>query len=298
MLTPAFLVTAPVLSSAFVHRAACTSRRRRYAPARYLPRMSGVNGGIDYDIDLSSLPPSLAARVAYIQRGPDSPTELIAAAEEIAAAASAHPQTLPVLVDMLGFNNPVAANIAVSALADAGDAAIAPLLTGVAAFNYAVNAYALRALARIGDPAVADVCIACARRGPIPNVRRAACRALAALHFQSTDTARDAFSCLVKLADAELDWGVRYAAIVALEKFEALHVIDPEVVRDAVDVVRATSEGRSRISRFVPYGAEETDGKGESTVIVDDIVVDPAVRARAVVALETLAPRVDMQFAV
>eukprot|EP00171_Calliarthron_tuberculosum_P009212 IDg9212t1 len=145
--------------------------------------MSGVNGGIDYDIDLDALPIALASRVRAIQRGPESPSELISAAKYIASAVPSTPETLPVLVDMLGYNNPVAARIAVDALAIAGSEAIPALLTGVGAFNYAVNAYALRALARIADPSVVSVCVACAMKGPIPGVRRAACAALAALQF-------------------------------------------------------------------------------------------------------------------
>lgn len=250
--------------------------------------MSGVNGGIDYQIDLSALPPSLAARIAYIQSGPDSPTELIRAAEEIAAASSAHPETLPVLVDMLGFNNPVAANVAVSALAAARAPAVPALLRGVAAFNYAVNAYALRALARIGDPAVADVALACAARGPIPNVRRAACRALAALRYERAPDAARAFALLLRLADAEPDWGVRYAAIAALEQFARPDLLAPELAAAAVEVVGAAGSGRARV-RFA--AVEEADGPEPAEL--PDVPSDPTVAARAVVALEVLERRVE-----
>lgn len=246
--------------------------------------MSGVNGGIDYEIDLSKLPSTLASRVSYIQQGPDSPTELIAAAEEIASSSSTLPQLLPVLVDMLGFNNPVAANIAVEALSSAGSAALPSLLTGVAAFNYAVNAYALRALGNIGCPSVSDVCLACAIKGPIPNVRRAACCALGKLRFLNAGEAEHAYCSLLRLADSEPDWGVRYAAIVGLEHFYAEPLVPPHVLSDSLHVVHAAAEGRCGVSAWGESEKQASDPeKGEAG--------DPTVAARASVAFDVMARR-------
>lgn len=242
------------------------------------PRMSGVNGGIDYEIDLASLPEDVATRVRYVQGGPDSPTELIAAAQSIADASSTHRATLPVLVDMLGFNNPVAANIAVDALVHAGRDSVPSLLSGVAAFNYAVNAYALRALGRIGDASVLDVCLQCAEKGPIPNVRRAACRALAGLQMEECGDARRAHELLVLLAGGEPDWGVRYAAIVGLECFCSTKALPEGERQRGIDAVRVTAEGG-----VVGVG---TDGEGGDGV--EEAVVDPTVVARATVALEVM----------
>ncbi|PXF49422.1 Phycocyanobilin lyase subunit beta [Gracilariopsis chorda] len=247
--------------------------------------MSGVNGGIDYEIDLTTLPPSLASRISYVQNGPDSPTALISAAEEIALASKSHPQTLPVLVDMLGFNNPAAAGIAIAALVDAGDLSIPSLLTGVAAFNYSVNAYALRALAGIGNPSVLQVCLACANSGPIPNVRRAACRALGSLHYTANEHARTAYECLLTLADKEADWGVRYAAIVALEHFEAISLLDRALKELGLRVVLAAAEGNGNVLN------EQQSEEGKENKIA--IQSDPTVAARATVALETMRQRLE-----
>lgn len=225
--------------------------------------MSGVNGGIDYDIDLSQLSPELSRRIKYVQGGPDSPTELISAAEEIAS--SRVPATLPVLVDMLGFNNPVAANIAVDALVAAGSKSIPYLLEGVAAFNYSVNAYALRALGRIGDASALDVCLKCAEKGPIPNVRRAACKALAGLVLDEDEDARKVHLCLVELVENEKDWSVRYAAIAALEAF----CYDSRLPREQLE------RGRNVLDKIA---------SGE-----DD---DPTVVARAVIAIENSSAKV------
>lgn len=255
----------------------CVRKRCRRVCLTF-PRMSGVNGGIDYDIDLAALPSDVAARVRYVQGGPDSPTELIAAARSIADGTPSHPDLLPVLVDMLGFNNPVAANIAVDALSEAGSEAVPPLLSGVAAFNYAVNAYALRALGRIGDPSVLDVCVQCAEKGPIPNVRRAACRALAGLKIDSADDARRAHDTLVVLVNGEPDWGVRYAAIVGLECFASVAALPPGERRRGIDAVRAAAEPKFDLS-------DEGTGKdGAGT----PLSIDPSVVARATVALAAL----------
>ncbi|CAN8075529.1 unnamed protein product [Agarophyton chilense] len=257
-------------------------RRTQPVPQRcqQFPRMSGVNGGIDYEIDLSTLPASLASRIAYVQSGPDSPTALITAAEQIAQASKSYPQTLPVLVDMLGFNNPPAARIAISALIQAGDTAVPPLLTGVAAFNYSVNAYALRALAGIGNPSVLQVCLACAKTGPIPNVRRAACKALASLQYADARQARIAYECLLALADAEVDWGVRYASIVGLEQFDAVKVLDEDLKRLGLKVVQAAANGEANV---LSQGHDtESDGVNR------EISADPTVAARATLALEKM----------
>lgn len=292
--------------------------------------MSGVNGGIDYDIDLSCLPSALSSRVRYVQQGPDSPTELISAAEVIASNVLTYPSVLPVLVDMLGFNNPVAASICVSALASAGKPAIPPLLTGVAAFNYSVNAYALRALALIGDPDTIDVCTACAVSGPIPNVRRAACKALGALRFtkeeneggptsngnkdesgNGDDRAQKAFDRLLYLAQNEPDWGVRYAAIVAVEQFWAIHLLDAASLSRAVAVLReaaglpnnnAILDARPSTSP-ISNGPCSTDtrttsaangaNEGEGNSQRPTASTDPAVRARATVAVKIFEKRID-----
>ncbi|KAA8497075.1 Phycocyanobilin lyase subunit beta [Porphyridium purpureum] len=219
--------------------------------------MSGVNGGIDYEIDLSSLPEDVARRVEYVQGGPDSPTALIDAAHAIAACRIS--STLPVMVDMLGFNNPIAANIAIDALVRGGKDSVEFLLKGVGAFNYAVNAYALRALGRIGDPAVVDVCMECARGGPIPNVRRAACNALGQLLYNDQADCTGAVELLLLLLQ-DPDWSVRYASVSALHQFKQWQMIE-----DVIPSIRA---------RLEQVASQDSDR---------------AVKARAHVALERYA---------
>lgn len=264
---------------------------RRCVPAQ----MSGVNGGIDYEIDISAVPVELGELVRKIEQGADTATELIEAAQELSDASKEYTQLLPVLVDMLGYNNPVAARTAMDALANAGSAAVPSLLTGVAAFNYAVNAYALRTLARIGDPSVVSVASECASRAPIPNVRRAACRTLAALRYENLEDARNAYVQLILLADREPDWGVRYAAIVALETFCHVHLVSEELIGIAINVVRSASEGSFHAA---PDALREFRSQSFSPLLPaqENPTKDGTVMARAKMALDIMqAPSVSVK---
>ncbi|KAK1864285.1 hypothetical protein I4F81_006834 [Pyropia yezoensis] len=88
---------------------------------------------------------------------------------------------------------------------------------GVAAFNYSVNAYALRALGALRDGGVAPVVAAAATGGPIPNVRRAAAAALARLDVPDVGGVWATLRGVA--AEAQGDWSVRYAAVAAMEEF-------------------------------------------------------------------------------
>jgi phycocyanobilin lyase beta subunit len=196
--------------------------------------MSGVNGGLAYDVDETQLPEDIRPLVQMIVRGPDSPVAFIEAMQRIAdwllvqqqeranGTNTAAPETLvPFLVDSLGYNNPVAARMAVDLLVRLyGKRAIPTLLQGVAALNYAVNAYALRAMGAIGDAdAVFTVAKQCALRGPIPNVRRAAVRCLGLLHYDqavSGESKRaEAIAVLSSLLE-DPDWTIRYTIVWSL----------------------------------------------------------------------------------
>lgn len=268
------------------------ARRKRLAI-----QMSGVNGGIDYEIDVSTLPTKLAERVRKVEQGADTATELIEAAEELAGASAEHSQLLPVLVDMLGYNNPVAARVAMDALVNSGMAAVPSLLTGVAAFNYSVNAYALRTLARIGDPSVASVAAECATRAPIPNVRRAACRALGALRYKSSEDASNSYMQLILLADRESDWGVRYAAVVALENFYAIELLPERLTDIAINVVEAIGEGKSQVAPEWLHDALGSSEKSTAPLMkVERPTADGTVMSRAKVALDSMRVRYRKTF--
>jgi len=263
-----------------LHRSPARSRRRcayKLAPLS----MSGVNGGIDYEINLDDLPPTLRSQVETIQNGPETPDELISAASDIAAASAdsddVRDALMPVLVDMLGYNNPVAARIAIDSLVSTGEASIPVLLTGCGAFNYSVNQYALRALGNIGHPSVHAIVTACAEAGPIPGVRRAACYSLGRLNFTDKPSAEEAYTLLLKIADGDSDWGVRYAAIAGVEKFAAVDLLGDSLRKDGVAVLQCIIEGKER---FFKSGEDENDKA--------QVRVDATVTARATIALEAI----------
>ena len=80
--------------------------------------------------------------------------------------------TVPQLVQVLGFNNPGAAVAAVDGLIAIGPGAVGPLLAHLDAHNYGARAWAVRALAGIGDPRGLDVLEDALATDVGPSVRR------------------------------------------------------------------------------------------------------------------------------
>ncbi len=165
--------------------------------------------------------------------------------------------TVPHLVRVLGFNNPGAAVAAVDGLIALGPAAVGPLLANLDAHNYGARAWAVRALAGIGDTRGLDVLEDALATDVGPSVRRAAARGLGALRLETLpEEERELLRerCLGALESGRTDgeWVVRYAVAVGFEglalpllpahphsdRAEAnlAHLLDPE--REATLVVR------------------------------------------------------------
>ncbi|MFN7898627.1 MAG: HEAT repeat domain-containing protein [Synechococcaceae cyanobacterium] len=153
-----------------------------------------------------------------------SAEDLLRAVRQLAAAIdpSVEHQALACLVKVLGYNNPGAAVAAVDGLIAAGPAAVAPLLDGLDGHNYGARAWAVRALAGIGDVRGLELLEQALGQDIGPSVRRAAARGLGQL--QLGDLAPDQAEavrerCLLALERSEADgeWVVRYAVSVALE---------------------------------------------------------------------------------
>lgn len=150
--------------------------------------------------------------------------ELLAAAQALAAAAAPDMEAdaIGCLVDLLGYNNPGAAVAAVDGLIAIGPAAVPPLLEGLDEHNYGARAWAVRALAGIGDVRGLDLLASALGNDIGPSVRRAAARGLGQLRCETLPPGeqeaihRHALAALERsLADGE--WVVRYAVAVALE---------------------------------------------------------------------------------
>ena len=134
-------------------------------------------------------------------------------------------------MQVLGFNNPGAAVAAVDGLIACGEAAVAPLLDNLDAHNYGARAWAVRALAGIGDVRGLEL-LEQALGGDIgPSVRRAAARGLGQLRCgnlpaeERREVQERALTALETAAD-DGEWVVRYAVVVGLESL--IHDLTPE----------------------------------------------------------------------
>ncbi|WP_438983767.1 HEAT repeat domain-containing protein [Vulcanococcus sp.] len=164
-------------------------------------------------------PSDVAALVEAVQRA-DSALGLLQATQ--ALAASAHPGGATCLVEVLGFNNPGAAVAAVDGLIAIGVPAVDTILTNIDGYNYGARAWAVRALAGIGDVRGLEVLEDALGKDIGPSVRRAAARGLGQLRLdQLPPPQRRAMAerCLQALVEGCRDgeWVVRYAVVVGLE---------------------------------------------------------------------------------
>ena len=163
-------------------------------------------------------PDALLACIAAVQEATSSEA-LVLATRQLAAAG--HPEAAPVLVEVLGFNNPGAAVAAVNGLIALGARAVEALLQ-LDPQNYGARAWAVRALAGIGDVRGLELLVDALGSDVAASVRRAAARGLGSLQLEQLPAAeRSAIAerCLAALEAATSDgeWVVRYAVAVGLE---------------------------------------------------------------------------------
>jgi phycocyanobilin lyase subunit beta len=126
------------------------------------------------------------------------------------------------LIAALGYNNPGAAVAAVDGLIRIGVAAVEPLLELLDNFNYGARAWAIRALAGIGDPRGLEILLEAASEDFALSVRRAAARGLGTIRWDglSVEQRREGQArCVAVLFGCAQDpeWVVRYAAIAGLQ---------------------------------------------------------------------------------
>lgn len=189
----------------------------------------------------------------------------------LAAAATDRPDAAAVdcLVDVLGFNNPGAAVAAVEGLIRLGEIAVTPLLQRLDPRNYGARAWAVRALAGIGDVRGLELLEEALATDVGPSVRRAAACGLGQLRLQAMPAAERLaiqHRCLTALVAGQGDgeWVVRYAVAVALERLAGQLDAGGE------------AHGRAQLSL-----GSLADPQREET---------PVVRLRAELALRRLAP--------
>ena len=164
----------------------------------------------------------VAEQITALQQA-DSAQDLLRATQELAASADA--SAAPVLVEVLGFNNPGAAVAAVEGLISLGTAAVDALLQ-LDPENYGARAWAVRALAGIGDVRGLELLLDALGSDVAASVRRAAAKGLGQLQLaelppdQQQVVQRQCLGALLA-ATSDGEWVVRYAVAVGLELLAA-----------------------------------------------------------------------------
>ena len=150
----------------------------------------------------------------------DSSQTLIHAVKDLAEAHIK--EAIPILIKVLGYNNPGAAVAAVDGLVEIGEPAVLKLLETLDGYNYGARAWAIRALAGIGDPRGLEILLDSAANDFSFSVRRSAARGLGFIHWEKlseTDinqAQQRVFQILLQVSQ-DPEWVVRYAAVVGLQ---------------------------------------------------------------------------------
>lgn len=158
----------------------------------------------------------------------DSSESLQQAVEALAKACLE--QGIPILIAALSYNNPGAAVAAVEGLIQMGEVAVLPLLNLIDDYNYGGRAWAIRALAGIGDPRALDTLVEAAESDFAMSVRRAAARGLGNLRWsllpaQEVKSAQQRTLKTLLQTCRDGEWVVRYASVMALQALA--HAVDP-----------------------------------------------------------------------
>lgn len=134
---------------------------------------------------------------------------------------------VPKLLEVIGYNNPALAGLAVGGLVALGPAASPLILEKLDPNNYGARAWAVRALADIGDACALEMLIQTLGQDIGPSVRRAAAKGLGKLQLSAelsrAKTQEDQCIRALVLAQHDREWAVRYAVIVSLER----RLLDP-----------------------------------------------------------------------
>jgi phycocyanobilin lyase subunit beta len=175
----------------------------------------------------------------------DSAAKLVQAVRQLSLCES--PEAIPALIEVLGFNNPGAAVAAVDGLVRLGDVAAEALFQHLDDYNYTARAWALRALALLGDPRALDLLRETAQGDFSLSVRRAAARGLGGIKWEKIpendrlNAQTKALETLI-LAFQDPEWVVRYGAVAGTAALGE-QAADPtlfQAVQTALEGVLAT----------------------------------------------------------
>jgi phycocyanobilin lyase subunit beta len=216
---------------------------------------------------------SIASLIQAVETA-DSAIGLVRAMENLAATGS--PIAIPHLIAALNYNNPGAAVAAVDGLIQIGEPAIEPILSQLDGRNYTARAWAIRALAGIGDPRGLVTLLGAATADFALSVRRAAAKGLGAMRWhwfppELLEIAQEeALEALAFVAQEDEEWVVRYSAVVGLQELAAAlgdypawrsqiqSILQAVSLQDEVWAVRARAQYAQQAA--VPQKITEADG--------------------------------------
>jgi len=158
----------------------------------------------------------------------DSKAAIVVAVRNLAAAKD--PAAISTLINVLGYNNPGAAVAAVDGLAALGRIAVPALLEELDGYNYGARAWAIRALALIGDPRALPVLLDTALGDFALSVRRAAAKGIGTINWsqlpeEQVAQAQAQVMEVLQQTTTDPEWVVRYAAVAGLHAL-ALKAVD------------------------------------------------------------------------
>ena len=156
-------------------------------------------------------------------------------------------RSIPKLLEVIGFNNPALAGVALSGLVALGPDAAPQILDRLDPQNYGARAWAVRALAEIADGCALDTLVEALGNDIGPSVRRAAAKGLG--HLKLTGNPDEINSqrqrCLKALSHGCQDgeWVVRYSCCASLERL----LSTGEAERQAIQCLRERTGTSERV---------------------------------------------------
>lgn len=188
-----------------------------------------------------------------------------------ALALTGVPEATTPLIAALGYNNPGAAVAAVDGLIRIGEAAVEPLLGLLDNFNYGARAWAIRALAGIGDPRGLEVLLEAASEDFALSVRRAAARGLGTIRWERLSVEQRVEGqgrCLAVLLGCAQDpeWVVRYAAIagvaslgLAIAAHPGSTQVQPQIISSVLERLeeRRSKEGTLAVKARILWAQQQ-----------------------------------------
>ncbi len=169
--------------------------------------------------------PSLQKAIDAVDRAL-SRDELLLTVQALADLVDLH--AVPKLIEVLGFNNPLLAQVATRGIINIGPDAVPLVLEHLDPDNYSARAWCVRALAQIRDSRALELLSYVLLNDIGPSVRYAAAKGLGVMVLSSVPAiAESQFEkCIhsLSLASFDSEWSVRYAACVGLERRLIQHI--------------------------------------------------------------------------